>query len=209
MTPRFKKRFSPNRTADATSSRTDRVTSRTLCRQIIPKSQSWQGRTRSALETNSFISYCLQLTAAYQTVRPACQSSDQKHHPCGSRSSRPGPRRWAAPATPRINSSWARKLERELSSTSFRFAYLIAHGINRVAGFAWRLHLHALLTKFACRTNRPTELESVPSEVARRRKNSNYYRMAWAAGRKPAPSKNPVGHGGRKCLRAETRSSSV
>ena len=47
-------------------------------------------------------------------------------------------------AVPRI------KLERELSSTSFRFAYFMAHRINRVVGFAWRLHLQALLTRFAC-----------------------------------------------------------
>jgi hypothetical protein len=67
-------------------------------------------------------------------------------------------------AMPRINSSWARKLERELSSTSFRFAYFMVHRINRVAGFAGRLPLHALLTKFAnkstCRAVK--ELESVP-----------------------------------------------
>jgi hypothetical protein len=39
----------------------------------------------------------------------------------------------------------------ELSSTSFRVAYVIADHISL------RLHLHASLAEFACRTNRSTE----------------------------------------------------
>ena len=80
----------------------------------------------------------------------------------------------------------------------------MADHINRVAGFAW-----PALTRLAdkiCLSNKSTyqavrELESADLlEVARRRKNSNHYRMVWPAGRKPAPNKNPVGYGGRKCL---------
>jgi hypothetical protein len=75
-------------------------------------------------------------------------------------------------AAPRINWSLARtkmqwlnaiSLECELSSTSFRFAYLMADHINRVAGFAW-----PALTRLAdkiCLSNKSTlqavrELES-------------------------------------------------
>ena len=75
-------------------------------------------------------------------------------------------------AAPRINWSLARtkmqwlnaiSLECELSSTSFRFVYLMADHINRVAGFAW-----PALTRLAdkiCLSNKSThqavrELES-------------------------------------------------